>query len=308
VIIQQPLVSIVTPSYNQVEFLEKTIRSVLDQDYPNIEYIIIDGGSTDGSVDIIKRYEDRLAYWVSESDRGQSHAINKGWQRASGDVVAYLNSDDLYTPGAVTAAVRALVSKPIACMVYSDSLLINGQGAPIGKRKSRPFNIREQIVTGGLVPQPTAFIKRWALDQIGLLDEQLHMVMDYEFWIRLGLRYPISYLPDIYLAKMREHPEAKSFAAVHEFPIERRLVLDKLFSEPSVPPHIRRLRKTAYCGASFEQAVLAAYVDQPCGVWRPLLRAVIESPAYVLAERPLDSAYLLTRGLLPWWKRRPSPT
>src|SRR5579883_1225991 len=161
-----PLVSIVTPSFNQAQFLEKTVRSVLSQDYPNIEYIIIDGGSTDGSVEIIKKYEDRLAYWVSEPDKGQAHAINKGWQRATGTIVAYLNSDDLYMPGTVTTAVQALQSQPDECMVYSDALMIDEHGRQLRRLIGRPFDIRHVITSEGFVPQPTAFIRRHALDQV----------------------------------------------------------------------------------------------------------------------------------------------
>jgi glycosyltransferase involved in cell wall biosynthesis len=113
-----PVVTIVTPSYNQDQFLEQTIVSVLNQDYPRIEYLIIDGGSTDGSVEIIRRYENRLAFWVSESDRGQSHAVNKGLQRANGEILGWLNSDDVYCPGAVRAAVDFLELHPDVALMY----------------------------------------------------------------------------------------------------------------------------------------------------------------------------------------------
>jgi glycosyltransferase involved in cell wall biosynthesis len=125
-----PLVTIVTPSYNQANFLEETIQSVLSQDYPNLEYIIIDGGSTDSSVDLIRKYEDRLAGWISEEDSGQAEAINKGFERATGEIVAWINSDDYYLPGAIRSAVEALEAHPECGFVYGDAVSINGAGEP----------------------------------------------------------------------------------------------------------------------------------------------------------------------------------
>ncbi len=300
-----PRVSIITPSYNQAQFLEETVLSVISQDYPHIEYIVIDGGSSDGSVDIIRKYENRLAYWVSEPDRGQAHAINKGWRRATGDIVAYLNADDVYTPDAITAAVRALLANPEACMVYSDALFINEHGKIRKKYKAVPFDIHRTIESNdGFIPQATAFIRGYALDSIGLLDEGLHMVMDYDLWVRLGLRYPVTFLPGVYLAKVREHSSAKSTAAVDRFPIERRQVLNKVFSRNDLPVSIRDLRLKAYGHVAFMQAILAGRSGQPDRILSPLLHAMAGCPSSV-ARTPL-TYYLIVRSLVPWWKGKPS--
>jgi len=299
----KPIVSIVTPSYNQVEFLKETILSVLNQDYPNIEYIIIDGGSTDGSVDIIKKYADRLAYWVSEPDCGQSHAINKGWRLATGDIIAYLNSDDLYTDGAVARAVEALQTHPAAGFVYSDAFFIAGSGAPLGRRKAGPFSPRPVLTTEVFMPQPTLFLRRAVLDRIGLLDESLHLVMDYDLWARLSLHWEGIYLADEPLAKMRQHAAAKTTSAFNDFPTERRRALDMFFARDDIPRHIQALRGTAYASVSFQDAIAACRSGRPRAIWAPLLRAVGESAVYV-ARRPF-TAYLLARALMPWWTAAP---
>lgn len=301
-----PRVSIVTPSYNQAQFLEETILSVLNQDYPNIEYIVVDGGSTEGSVEIIQKYADRLAYWVSEKDNGQAHAINKGWRRATGDIIAYLNSDDIYYPGAIRQAVVALAEHPSAGMVFSDALLIDEHGETLRELFASPFDIHRLIAMEGFVPQPTAFIRRQVLDEVGLLDERLHMVMDYDLWVRLGLRYEACYLPDVHLAAQREHGTAKSTAQINTFALERYRALNKVFSRSDIPDSIRAIRSDAYAAASLTEAAHAAYAGEPARILPALLRAAATSPRYAL-RRPLPYVLLGIRGLVPWWTGKPSP-
>ena len=168
-----PLVSIVTPSYNQAAYLEATLRSVLDQDYPRIEYILVDGGSTDGSREIIERYAGRLAWWVSEPDRGQTDAINKGFAHAHGEVLAWLNSDDTYLPGAVTQAVASLQAHPAAGMVYGDANLIDEAGDVIGKFPARQTDYRRLRRGYVHIPQQASFFRADLWRQVGPIGPQL---------------------------------------------------------------------------------------------------------------------------------------
>jgi glycosyltransferase involved in cell wall biosynthesis len=199
-----PLVSIVTPSFNQASFLEETMRSVLEQDYPNIEYIVVDGGSTDGSVEIIRRYADRLAWWISEADRGQTDAINKGFTQANGEIFAWLNSDDIYLPGAIRQAVSYLENHPEAGMVYGDADLIDEQGNLIGKFPARQTSYRRLRRGYVHIPQQAAFFRASLWRQVGPLDPTFYFAMDYDLWVRLARRAPLHYHPELW-ANFRLH-------------------------------------------------------------------------------------------------------
>ena len=158
-----PLVSIVTPSFNQAPFLEETLRSILEQDTPRLEALVMDGGSTDGSVDIIRRYADRLAHWQSGPDSGQPDAITEGWKRSRGEVVAYLNSDDVYLPGAVSKAVAALEAHPDVGGVYGDELRIDARGRVLAEVRNRQLS-GVDLLKMNFLSQPTVFLRRSALD------------------------------------------------------------------------------------------------------------------------------------------------
>ncbi len=205
-----PTVSIVTPSFNQAPFLEETIKSVLEQDYPRIEYIVMDGGSTDGSVDVIKKYQNRLAFWVSEQDQGQTDAINKGFNRASGDILAWINSDDTYHPKAVGEAVSYLMEHPDVAMVYADCNFINERGEVIGKFASRQTDYQKLRRGFVHIPQQTMFFHSKYWKDLGPLDPSFYFAMDYDLWVRLAKRAPIKYIPGRTWANFRIHTSSKT--------------------------------------------------------------------------------------------------
>jgi len=179
-----PSISIVTPSFNQAKFLEHAIQSVLCQKYPHLEYIIIDGGSTDGSVDIIKKYENELTYWISEKDNGQTHALNKGFRKATGEIVAWLNSDDIYPPNTFHLVSKEFVKDSKLDIVYGNKAIINEEGVTLDVLKYTRVLYPMLIAIGSVLPQPSAFWRRNIFERVGYLDESLHFVMDREFMCR----------------------------------------------------------------------------------------------------------------------------
>ena len=208
-----PTVSIVTPSFNQARYLEATIQSVLAQDYPRIEYIIVDGGSTDGAVDVIKKFADKLAWWVSEKDRGQTDAINKGFARASGQIFAWLNSDDTYEPRAVGQAVKYLIEHPEVGMVYADCNYINESGQVIGLFPAAQTDL-PRLQRGYVhIPQQTMFFRAELWKQVAPLDPSFYFAMDYDLWTRIASHAELKYLAGQTWANFRIHTSGKTIAA-----------------------------------------------------------------------------------------------
>lgn len=232
-----PKISIVTPSFNQGQFIEETIRSVLLQGYPNLEYIIIDGGSTDNSVEIIKKYEPWLTYWVSEPDRGQSHAINKGLNRCTGEYFAWINSDDIYKPTTFFSVAKAVRKNPLGIIYYGDCEIVDDEGQFLSLYQGKPFDVRElMLVTKQQhnIAQPSSFFLTSALKQIGGLNENLHMIMDIDTYLRLSSQFGsgnIYYNPEVWSC-FRRHSSQKTYNAVPKFQNERLIVLDNIYQQP----------------------------------------------------------------------------
>jgi glycosyltransferase involved in cell wall biosynthesis len=180
-----PLISIVTPSYNQARFIEDTLRSVVSQAYPRTEHIVVDGGSTDGSVDIIRRYAPHLRSWVSEPDRGQSHAINKGLAQAQGEILTWLNSDDTYLPGALDEVGRFFAGHPDVDLVYGDYVYTDVDGRPMRRRHVFDTIGYESLLYHDYLGQPAVFFRRSLFEKVGPLDESLHYCMDWDLFLRM---------------------------------------------------------------------------------------------------------------------------
>jgi len=206
---KHPMVSIITPSFNQGDFIEETINSVLSQDYQNIEYIVMDGGSTDNTLDVLRKYTGKIK-WISEKDNGQSDAIIKGFSMAKGEIIAWLNSDDTYLPGAVSKAVSAFTMWPETGVVYGMTYFIDKDGLTLGKYPVEPFDF-QRFASFNFICQPSTFFKKKAYEGIGGLDQSLHYGMDYDLWIRMSRSFKFKFIEES-LATYRLHCESKTIS------------------------------------------------------------------------------------------------
>ncbi len=241
------LVSIITPSFNQASYLEQTLRSVLEQGYPHIEYIVIDGASTDASPEIIKKYASRLAYWISEKDQGQAEAINKGMGRARGDIVAWLNSDDYYLPGAIQSAVTAFEQNPEVDLVYADMQAVDQDGFTINELKYRQLTL-EDLLCFHIIGQPSVFMRRTAFEKAGGLDPAYHYLLDHHLWIRIARQGSILYKGETWSAA-RFHAAAKNRAKASEFGREAFRILDQAAHVPALALLLERFSRRALASA-----------------------------------------------------------
>jgi glycosyltransferase involved in cell wall biosynthesis len=298
-----PRVSIVTPSYNQARFLEETIRSVLLQGYPDLEYIVIDGGSTDGSVDVIRKYEPWLAHWVSESDRGQTHAVNKGWARATGEILAYINADDSYRSGTIGIAASAFCANPHSGMVYGAATIVDEAGSELRSWEATPFDLRTMLAVGNVVPQPSVFFSADALKDVGYLSEDWQMIMDYELCIRLGMQYPATCIPKT-LTRFRSHPESKTRLRFEALAEELTRFITAFEPDHMSAQAWRRLEREAMSRVHYELGL--AYVthgqQQRAKAFQQLAKSIFLYPPLAL-RRPRLTAHVIRRMLVPQLRR-----
>jgi glycosyltransferase involved in cell wall biosynthesis len=284
-----PTISIVTPSFNQAPYLEETIQSILNQQYPNLEYIVIDGASKDGSVDIIRRYEDRIAYWISEPDSGQTAALNKGFTRATGDVVGYLNSDDLYLPGGLARVGTEFVDPHRRWLAGACSFF--GEAGTYYEHR-KPPRFRARWFDHCWLAQPAVFWRRSLFQQYGFFDESLHYSMDYDFWLRLVVGGERCCFLDHPIAAFRWHEDSKTIGRRSGFEPEDTLLMEKYV--PMLPRRERMLaRHFARLGRSKTSFAKASSLRDSRQRWKAmkvLTRAIAQYPPGIASRAFLKTA------------------
>ena len=283
-----PTITIVTPSYNQAGFIEETIRSVLLQNYPRMEYIVMDGGSTDGTVEILKKYDPFITFWTSGPDDGQSDAINRGWRRATGDIIAWLNSDDVYAPGALATAALAFRKDPALAMLYGNCNLIDENSRKFRESPTTPFSLKRLVCNEWFISQPATFFKRSLLERIGFLDRDLHLIMDWEFYLRIALGgHKIANCPET-LANFRVWNDAKTSSQTTTSAQEKLDTLHRIFSDNNHAVDIRPYRNSAFHYVHNWASAQFGQNGHPGTALRHLLQAIRHKPSFFFNRKTID--------------------
>jgi len=276
------LVSIITPSYNQAKYLEQTIQSVLNQDYPRIEYIVVDGASKDGSVDIIKKYANRLTYWESKKDKGQADAINKGFTHATGEIIAWLNSDDYYLPGAVRAAVKVFEENPDVVLVYGNMLAVDENSTTFNTLTYKQLTL-EDLFCFQIIGQPAVFMRRSALQKTSGLDLTYHFLLDHLLWIKIAKQGKIMHVNQTWAAA-RYHAEAKNVAKAAEFGLEAFRILETIAQDKDLAKALLDVDRRAHASAFRVDARYLLDGGNPAKALRQWFRALLIHPPTALSR------------------------
>jgi glycosyltransferase involved in cell wall biosynthesis len=278
-------ISLVTPCFNSAAYLEETIGSVFAQDIPELEYFIVDGGSTDGTLEVIRRYADRLAGWVSEKDSGQTEALNKGFARATGDIVGFINADDVLRPGALQAVLKAFAQQPEIDLVYGQVEWIDGGGRPTGSHAGDISNLDEALDIYHVWwserqwVQPEVFYRRTLKERVGVFDERYHLAFDFDFWVRcFRAGAQVARLPEL-LVQFRIHPNQKSRAAAQAADEIRTIVRRHLDDGAEILPGTRR---------RLEARLSYDLYQSESGARPSFLRALVDNPSWLRAPEVRD--------------------
>ncbi len=291
-----PLVTVITPTYNQSIFLRDTIESVLSQDYSNVELYVINDGSTDDTEKILKQYDGRIK-WETQKNIGQTPTINKGWQLTTGEIITWLNSDDTYLPGAVKAGVEYLMAHPETSIVFADSMFTNANGAPLERTRPVPsFNYKDFLVNcENPISQPSSFIRRSVINRIGELDAKFYYFMDWDFWLRAGLYFKIDHVPELW-STYRLHAESKTVAQSKKAAPELEYMYKKFFDRRDLSPEISALKKKAMMNMYFTSGGYYIDGEDRQSAARMARKAIKQNPLELFSPRTLHKFFYCSFG------------
>lgn len=271
-----PLVTIITPAYNRADYLGETIESVLAQDYPNIEYIVLDDGSKDNTVELLESYSGRL-YWESHANMGEIRTVNKAYAMAKGEYIAVINSDDPLLPGAISAVVETFKNNPDALVVYPDWQYIDGNGKTVMDVQTPEYDYLEMLATHKCIPGPGTFVSRKALDLTGLRDPKVKYISDFDLWLRMGLHGPFKRLPQV-LATYRVHPTSLSSTEQgRKMSSEDIEMLDRLYKRTDLPKTVQDIKRKAYSWGHYHACQVAGSAKYTAA-WHAFM-AILYSPS-----------------------------
>jgi glycosyltransferase involved in cell wall biosynthesis len=286
---EQPLVTVITPAYNQGLFIRDTIESILSQDYPNIELYVLNDGSTDETEEILQGYTGRIK-WETQKNMGQTPTINKGWRLSNGEIITWLNSDDTYLDGAVRKGVEYLLAHPETGIVYGDTLVTESDGTPREKSKDQPpFDYFTFVKNcDNSIVQPSSFIRREVIKIVSDLDPIYYYFMDWDFWLRAGLYFKIDYIPELF-STYRMHAESKTVAQAKRAAPELEYMYNKYFSREDIPKEIRKIQKKAMMNMYFRSAGYYLNGGDKKSAAKMANKAIRQNPAGILSLKTLKN-------------------